>query len=77
MKKDGEWMRVRDAGFEEVDTIDTFYTLINQNHIMIAEDGQIFADYDEIDLTESGWEDYVIDRLNGKVKDKFKGELAA
>ena len=77
IKKDGVWMRVRDAGFEQVDTIDTFYTVINEHHRMIAEDGQIFTDYDEIDLTESGWEDYVIDRLNGKVKDKFKGELAA
>jgi hypothetical protein len=70
------WMRVRDAGFEQVDTIDTFYTVINEHHRMIAEDGQIFTDYDEIDLEDSGWEDFVIDKLNGE-RAKFKPVLAA
>jgi hypothetical protein len=76
IKKDGVWMRVRDAGFEQVDTIDTFYTVINEHHRMIAEDGQIFTDYDEIDLEDSGWEDFVIDKLNGE-RAKFKPVLAA
>ena len=76
IKKDGVWMRVRDAGFEQVDTIDTFYTVINEHHRMIAENGQIFTDYDEIDLEDSGWEDFVIDKLNGE-RAKFKPVLAA
>jgi hypothetical protein len=77
MQKDGVWMRVRDAGYEQVETIDTFYTLINEDHRMVAESGQIFADYDEVDLQETGWEEYSIDKLNGKTDEQFRGELAA
>jgi hypothetical protein len=77
MNKDGVWMRVRDAGYEQVDSIDMFYTLINENHRMVAENGQVFLDYDEIDLEESGWEQFVIDRLNGETDEKFQGEQAA
>ncbi len=77
IKKDGVWMRVRNAGFEQIETIDTFYTLINENHRMVAESGQVFADYDEVDLRETGWEQYSIDRLNGETDEPFRGELAA
>lgn len=77
MKKDGVWMRIRDAGYEQVETIDTFYTVINENHRMVAENGQVFADYDEVDLDESGWHEYAIDMLNGETSEPFRGELAA
>jgi len=77
IKKDGIWMRVRDAGFEQIETIDTFYTLINENHRMVAENGQVFADYDEVDLDGTGWSEYAIDKLNGKTDKPFRGELAA
>lgn len=77
IKKDGVWMRVRDAGFEQIETRDTFYTLINENHRMVAENGQVFADYDEVDLRETGWEQYSIDTLNGQADEKFRGDQAA
>jgi hypothetical protein len=78
MKKDGVWMRVRDAGYEQVETVDTFYTLINEDHRMVAENGQVFADYDEVDLDDTGWHEYAIDRLNGE-DEKFmqRGKIAA
>jgi len=79
MYKDDEWIRVRDAGYEEIDHIDTFYTLNNDNHRMVAENGQVFLDYDEIDmdLEESGWEDYIIEKLNGRVEGRFEGDIMA
>jgi hypothetical protein len=45
---------------------------------MVAESGQIFADYDEVDLDDTGWHEYAIDRLNGE-DEKFmqRGEIAA
>jgi hypothetical protein len=78
MKKDGTWIRVEDAGYKEADTVDIFHVLINENHRMVAESGQIFADYDEVDLDDTGWHEYAIDRLNGE-DEKFmqRGKIAA
>jgi len=33
---------------------------------MLSENGYLFADYQEADYVSSGWDDWVIDYLNGK-----------
>jgi len=61
---DGVWMRVEDAGYPQVDGADTFYVVSNEKHKMLAANGVMFTDYQEIDYMSSGWDDWVISHLN-------------
>jgi len=67
IKHFGTWMSVKDAGFDKIDTIDTLYVLINEDHRMVAENGQIFADYmdEDYDALGTGWEEFVLKWMNG------------
>lgn len=75
MKKDNEeWMFIKDAGYPRIETIDTLYSVINEGHRLIGENGQIFLDfgdeaYDAFGGTE--WDEWLIDSLNGKTDVTF------
>ena len=58
-------MRVEDSGYPETKGDPRFYVVSNQHHKMLAENGQLFTDYQEVDYISSGWDDWVIDVLNG------------
>ena len=85
MKKDNEeWMFIKDAGYPRIETIDTLYSVINEGHRLIGENGQIFLDfgdeaYDAYGGTE--WDEWLIDSLNGETDVTFveweKGRVAA
>ena len=49
--ENGEWKRVKDAkeAIPALHKEEILYTLINENHRMVAEDGVIYTDYDEVD----------------------------
>jgi len=64
--KDGEWMRVRAAGYPSVSTIDQYYVVANENHRMVAANGHVFGDYTETDYLTVEFGDWMIDNLNGK-----------
>lgn len=64
MRKDGVWMRVEDAGYPQVDGADTYYVVSNTHHKMLAANGSMFTDYQEVDYMSSGWDDWVISYLN-------------
>ena len=66
MRKDGVWMRIADAGYEPAETQDRFYILANSQHRMLSENGQLFTDYQEVNYTSSGWDQWVMDFLNDK-----------
>lgn len=64
--KDGTWMGVEDAGYPVADEQpETFYVVSNMNHKILADGGQLFTDYQEVDYISSGWDDWVVDFLNG------------
>lgn len=65
MCKDGVWMHVEDAGYVQVTGSDVWYVVSNVNHKIITANGQMFADYQEVDYISSGWDDWVIEYLNG------------
>jgi len=67
MCKDGIWMHVEDAGYPEADCDDQVYYIVsNHNHQMVTENGQLFTDYSEVEYQSSGWDDWVLLKLNGK-----------
>ena len=65
IRKDGVWMRVEDAGYPKVPGADRYYVVSNVNHKMVTSNGQVFTDYQEVDYMSSGWDDWVMDYLNG------------
>jgi len=67
--KDGVWMRVRDAGYNQVEGANLYYCVANDNHRMVAANGQTFSDFDEADYMTVNFGDWLIDSLNGKVSD--------
>jgi hypothetical protein len=60
----GEWKRVKDAkeAILNPNKEKVLYTLTNENHRMISEDGVIYTDYDEVDNT--GIEEDLLAKLN-------------
>ena len=64
--ENGEWKRVRDAkeAIPALHKEEILYTLINENHRMVAEDGVIYTDYDEVD--NKGIEEDLLIQLNGQ-----------
>jgi hypothetical protein len=70
IKKGDEWMRVVDAGYDEIDKRELYYTVMNENHRMIAKTGQKFTDFQEVSYVETGWDDFVLLKLNGNVDDE-------
>jgi hypothetical protein len=73
MKKGDEWMHVRNGEFEQIAKRPIYYVLINDEHRMVAENGQVFADFmdESYNTYGDGWDDFIIDVLNGKLKMKF------
>lgn len=67
--KDGVWMRVRNAGYNLVQGADIYYVVANERHKMITENGQMFGDFQEVDYMSTGWDDWVIEKLNGRSDD--------
>ncbi len=67
--KDDEWMRVHSAGYDQVIGEDVYYVVANEYHRMVAENGQLFNDFQEVDYMTTGWDDWVIDKMNGKTDD--------
>jgi hypothetical protein len=67
MCKDGVWMHIEDAGYPEADCDDqVYYVVSNYNHQMMTENGQLFTDYSEVEYQSSGWDEWVLLKLNGK-----------
>lgn len=64
--KNGEWMRVRAAGYPAVDTINQYYVVTNENHRMVAANGHVFGDYTETDYLTVEFGDWMIDTMNDK-----------
>ena len=64
--ENGEWKRVKDAkeAIPALHKEEILYTLINENHRMVAEDGVVYTDYDEVDNT--GIEEDLLIQLNGQ-----------
>ena len=64
--ENGEWKRVKDAkeAIPALHKEEILYTLINENHRMVAEDGVIYTDYDEVD--NKGIEEDLLIQLNGQ-----------
>lgn len=64
--ENGEWKRVKDAeeAIPALHKEEILYTLINENHRMVAEDGVVYTDYDEVDNT--GIEEDLLVQLNGQ-----------
>lgn len=72
---DGAWMHVANAGYDRVPAIDKYYVVANQNHKMVAENGQLFTDFQEVDYMSTGWDDWVIKKLNGETNDETMRQL--
>jgi len=67
MCKDGVWMHVEDAGYPKADEdSEVYYVVSNYNHKMVTANGQRFTDYSEVEYQSSGWDDWVLLKLNGK-----------
>jgi hypothetical protein len=65
--KDGVWMGIEDAGYPIAEEQpDRFYIVSNQHHQILAANGQLFTDYQEVDYMSSGWDDWVVSFLNGE-----------
>ena len=69
IEKDGRWMFVKDAGAERTDTHDTLYTVVNEDHRMVAENGQVFGDFADTAYDDgSDWNDFLLATLNGETQ---------
>jgi hypothetical protein len=68
-------MHVANAGYDRVPAIDKYYVVANQNHKMVAENGQLFTDFQEVDYMSTGWDDWVIKKLNGETNDETMRQL--
>jgi len=65
--KDGVWMHVHDAGYPAADCDEqTYYVVSNYYHKMVTANGHVFTDYSEVEYQSSGWDDWVLLKLNGK-----------
>ena len=67
IQKQGEWMFVKDAGFAKIDGHDTYYTVVNENHRMVAPNGQVFGDFADYEYEgDSKWNEFLLATLNGE-----------
>jgi hypothetical protein len=66
MNKDGKWVRIREAGYPQTSGGDKYYAVINENHRMIAANGQLFTDYEELDYMTVEFGDWIMHSLNGE-----------
>lgn len=61
--EDGKWIRVQDsAGGVRIEGYDVYYTVANEQHYMVADNGVRFTDYFEVDLED--FEDELLEKLN-------------
>lgn len=65
---DGEWMRLYQVkGAEKIGHLDEYrYPIVNENHRLITENGQVWADYAEVEETHGVTDDDRIEILNGR-----------
>ena len=64
----GTWKRIKDTDNKiPIEKREYYYSLMNYNHLMIAENGSMFSDYAEVND-----EDWSIDILNQLHKDLYK-----
>ena len=63
------WQRVKDGGYPLVPGADQYYVVANEKHRMLAKNGQLFTDFQEVDYHHTGWENWSVDRLNRRVTD--------
>lgn len=75
--KDGEWVRVMNAGYNEVRGADTYYIVANEHHKLMAENGQLFSDFQEVDYMTTGWDAWVVEKMNGNTDDDAIREAIA
>lgn len=65
--KDGVWLHVEDAGYPVADDQpDTYYIVSSHEHQIVTENGTLFTDYSEVEYQSSGWDDWVLLKLNGE-----------
>jgi len=74
VKENGKWIRIEDSKYAvKEEGIFPVYNLSNQNHRIITDCGQEFADYDETDLASKISDKESLEVLNGKGSKVLEG----
>ncbi len=74
MLQGDRWIFAEDAiGAKAIKERPAYYVVVNENHRMLAKNGQIFGDFADTAYDDygSGWNDFLLDTLNGETSHKF------